>query len=362
MIVTLVSEAMLLLVAAQAGFLDGPRVIANMALDRWFPTRFAVLSDRLVTKNGVLFMGIAALILMLVTRGSIQILIVRAKDKSSALKEMMEILLKARRISDPGTVLKTLWEHETIDTTGIGQGVAFPHASIEGLKEPVALLAISQRGVDFKAKDGHPVHLFFLFLTPVKETTLHLQILSRAAAIFTDKSLYYSLRKAKTPQAALSLLLHHEKGGKEVFFPHSIGEIYKELETSPSGLSEDEAKRRLERYGRNALKELKGKPLFLRFMENLYNLLAILLWVGGALAFVADMPELGWAIFAVILINAVFSFWQEYKAERALEALKKLLPRKATVLRDGKEREISAEELVPGDIIFLEEGDSISAG
>lgn len=361
-IVTLVSEAMLLLVAAQAGFLDGPRVIANMALDRWFPTRFAVLSDRLVTKNGVLFMGIAALILMLVTRGSIQILIVRAKDKSSALKEMMEILLKARRISDPGTVLKTLWEHETIDTTGIGQGVAFPHASIEGLKEPVALLAISQRGVDFKAKDGHPVHLFFLFLTPVKETTLHLQILSRAAAIFTDKSLYYSLRKAKTPQAALSLLLHHEKGGKEVFFPHSIGEIYKELETSPSGLSEDEAKRRLERYGRNALKELKGKPLFLRFMENLYNLLAILLWVGGALAFVADMPELGWAIFAVILINAVFSFWQEYKAERALEALKKLLPRKATVLRDGKEREISAEELVPGDIIFLEEGDSISAG
>lgn len=75
-IVTLVSEAMLLLVAAQTGFLDGPRVIANMALDRWFPTRFAVLSDRLVTKNGVLFMGIAAFVLMLLTRGSVQILIV----------------------------------------------------------------------------------------------------------------------------------------------------------------------------------------------------------------------------------------------------------------------------------------------
>ena len=95
-----------------------------------------VFPKGLQNRAGVLFMGIAALILMLVTRGSIQILIVRAKDKSSALKEMMEILLKARRISDPGTVLKTLWEHETIDTTGIGQGVAFPHASIEGLKEP----------------------------------------------------------------------------------------------------------------------------------------------------------------------------------------------------------------------------------
>ena len=285
----------------------------------------------------------------------------RARDKSGTLKEMVDILHKSGRIKYPDTVLKALLEHETIDTTGIGHGVAFPHASIDGLKEPIALLAISQRGVDFKAKDGHPGYLFFLFLTPVKETTLHLQILSRAAAIFTDNALYYSLRKAKTPQAALSLLLHHEKGGKEVFFPHSIGEIYKELETTPSGLSEDEAKRRLERYGQNVLRELKGKPLFLRFMENLYNLLAILLWVGGALAFVANMPALGWAIFAVILINAIFSFWQEYKAERALEALKKLLPRKAIVLRDGKEREISAEELVPGDIIFLEEGDSISA-
>ena len=285
----------------------------------------------------------------------------RARNKSNALREMVGILHKAERIRDPDPVLKTLLEHETIDTMGISRGVAFPHASIEGLKEPVALLAISQRGVNFKAKDGHPVYLFFLFLTPVKETTLNLQILSRATTIFTDNALYYTLRKTKTPQTALSLLLHHEKSGKEVFFPHSIDEIYKELETTPSGLSEDDAKERLERYGRNVLKTLKGKPLFLRFMENLYNLLAILLWVGGALAFVVNMPALGWAIFAVILINAIFSFWQEYKAERALEALKKLLPRKVIVLRGAKERDISAEEIVPGDIIFLEEGDSISA-
>ena len=59
--VTLVSEAVLLFIAAQAGFLDGPRVLANMALDRWLPTRFAMLSDRLVTQNGILLMGGAAL-------------------------------------------------------------------------------------------------------------------------------------------------------------------------------------------------------------------------------------------------------------------------------------------------------------
>ncbi len=75
-IVALASEALLLFIGAQTGFLDGPRVIANMAMDRWFPTRFAVLSDRLVAKNGILLMGIAAMIVMFLTRGAIHILVV----------------------------------------------------------------------------------------------------------------------------------------------------------------------------------------------------------------------------------------------------------------------------------------------
>ena len=74
--VTLASEAALLLIAAQAGFLDGPRVLANMALDRWFPTRFANLSDRFVTQNGILLMGGAGLVMMAVTRGSVALLVV----------------------------------------------------------------------------------------------------------------------------------------------------------------------------------------------------------------------------------------------------------------------------------------------
>jgi hypothetical protein len=73
---TLASEAVLLLIAAQAGFLDGPRVLSNMALDRWFPSRFANLSDRFVTQNGILLMGGAAFVMMLVTRGSIGLLLV----------------------------------------------------------------------------------------------------------------------------------------------------------------------------------------------------------------------------------------------------------------------------------------------
>jgi amino acid transporter len=75
-IVTLASEAALLFVAAQTGFLDGPRVLANMALDRWFPGRFATLSDRFVTHNGIVLMGGFALVLMTASRGSVDFLVV----------------------------------------------------------------------------------------------------------------------------------------------------------------------------------------------------------------------------------------------------------------------------------------------
>lgn len=286
----------------------------------------------------------------------------RAEDKDGALKVMVRILDEAGKITDADSILRALSERETIDSTALGQGVAFPHARIGGLREPVALLAISKPGIDFKAKDGQSVHLFFLFLTPSEETQLHLQILSKALAFFfEDRILHGSIREAKTPQEVLSLLVSHELIKKEIFIPLPVEEIYKELGTSHLGLSEDEAKKRFRQYGPNVLKEAKKKSLFLRFMGNLYNLFAVLLWVGGILAFIAGMSELGWAIFMVILINAVFSFWQEYKAERALEALKNLLPRKVKVLREDRQREISATEIVPGDIVILEAGDSVSA-
>jgi Amino acid permease len=75
-VVTLLSEATLLVVAAQAGFLDGPRVLANMAIDFWVPTRFALLSDRLVTQDGVLMMGTSALLILLFTGGDVRVLVV----------------------------------------------------------------------------------------------------------------------------------------------------------------------------------------------------------------------------------------------------------------------------------------------
>ena len=284
----------------------------------------------------------------------------RARDMTAALEEMTGILLKTGKIPDVSLTLKALLDREAAGGTSVGHGIAFPHARMDGLKAPVALLALSTKGVASIA-NSHPIHLLFLFLTPEHETKLHLQILSKSAAIFSDPQFYHTLRKAKTPDIALSLLLHHEKGGKETFYPLSIEDIHAELGSNTSGLSDEEAAIRLERFGPNVLQQVRAKPLILRFTQNLTNLLALLLWAGGALSFVADMPELGWAIFCVIIINAVFSFWQEYKAERALEALKRLLPLQSKVLRAGIAKEVPATTLVPGDILLLEDGDAVPA-
>jgi len=141
----------------------------------------------------------------------------------------------------------------------------------------------------------------------------------------------------------------------------SIQEVYSTLQSNPNGLSQVEAGNRLQRFGPNVIRKIKGKPLWIRFLANFTHLLAILLWVGGIVGFMAQMPQLGIAIWMVNLINGAFSFWQEFKAEKATEALRKLLPSYTRVLRDGTEQRILAEELVPGDIMLIAEGDRISA-
>src|SRR4030043_1212301 len=143
-------------------------------------------------------------------------------------------------------------------------------------------------------------------------------------------------------------------------------EVLKNLLTSDNCLSEEDAKRRLHEYGTNEIKDVRRKPLYLRFLCQFTHFLAILLWIAVCLSFISEylhpgegMLTLGIAIIAVIFINAVFTFIQEYRAEKALEALKKLLPFYVKVLREGKGKEIHSREVVPGDIIMLEEGDKI---
>ncbi|WP_207922979.1 cation-translocating P-type ATPase [Plasticicumulans lactativorans] len=140
------------------------------------------------------------------------------------------------------------------------------------------------------------------------------------------------------------------------------------LDADAGGLTEDEARRRLARVGPNRVEAAAQQSLALRLLNEFVHFFALILWVAAGLAFVAEaydpgqgMRELGFAIVGVIVVNGVFSFWQEYRAEQALAALRSLLPQQVQVLRAGRPATVEAETLVPGDLILVAEGDKVPA-
>jgi magnesium-transporting ATPase (P-type) len=148
----------------------------------------------------------------------------------------------------------------------------------------------------------------------------------------------------------------------------SNDDALKILATGPSGLSRSEAQRRLVTYGANRIEQRRGESLLVSFLKQFIHFFALILWVAAALAFGAEwsapgqgMAKVGVAITIVIVVSGVFSFWQEHRAEQTLAGLRRLLPQRADVLRDGKATELPIEELVPGDVVLLEQGDHIPA-
>ena len=139
-------------------------------------------------------------------------------------------------------------------------------------------------------------------------------------------------------------------------------DVLKALGTDPvKGLSPDEARRRLAEYGPNELrKEERASPLSL-FFNQFKNILIIILLVAIVLSVAIGEVIDAVIIAAIVVFSALLGFFQEYKAEKALEALKKMLSPVSTVLREGHEREVPSRELVPGDILLLEAGDRIPA-
>ena len=147
-----------------------------------------------------------------------------------------------------------------------------------------------------------------------------------------------------------------------------IADAVRSLETTVHGLSSAEARRRIAEYGANRVEGVVREPLLLRFFRELFRFFSIVLWIAAALAFVAawyapgqGMTRLGYAIIVVILVSGLFSFWQEYRAEQTLAALRRLLPPQSKVLRDGKIARLPVDQLVPGDIVLLEQGDHVPA-
>ena len=128
-----------------------------------------------------------------------------------------------------------------------------------------------------------------------------------------------------------------------------------------AGLSSREAERRLLRHGPNRLERRHGRRWPQQLGRQFTHPLALLLWGAAALAAIAGITPVAIAVVIVIVLNAAFAFAQERQAERAVEALQGYIPQRARVLRDGAEVEIDADELVPGDLLLIGEGDRISA-
>ena len=141
----------------------------------------------------------------------------------------------------------------------------------------------------------------------------------------------------------------------------SVEEVMKNLGTSELGLSEREAKERLKKFGLNELKERKKVTPTKIFLRQFKSFLIVILLVAVIISFFLKEFVDAYAILAVLLMNAFLGFVQEYRAEKAMETLKKVVVQKVRVIRDGKITEISSKELVPGDIIVLEEGEGIPA-
>ncbi len=150
----------------------------------------------------------------------------------------------------------------------------------------------------------------------------------------------------------------------------SVQAVFEQLGSGAAGLGEAEAAGRLARFGRNRLPAPAPEPVWREFLRQLGNMFAVMLVVGAGLAFAiwwlsvprdAGNFDLGVGILAVVVINAAIGFAQEHAAERTATALQGLVPVRARVVREGRLREIAAEEVVPGDLVSLEAGDYVPA-
>jgi len=148
----------------------------------------------------------------------------------------------------------------------------------------------------------------------------------------------------------------------------NIEDLFKELQTGPQGLSDEEAKRRLLKMGLNVLPKSKKVSLARKIASQLRNMFNLLLLVASLLSFLSGFLsndpssiQMGLAILVVVVINIVFSLFQEYRAERAVQVIKSLIPTKTKAIRNGQMKEIAVTDAVPGDILAFEEGDRVPA-
>jgi len=148
---------------------------------------------------------------------------------------------------------------------------------------------------------------------------------------------------------------------KEEFHNKSIGESIKIVKSSLDGLSQKEVNLRLQKYGKNIIKKKNTFQPLKVLLAQFNSFLIYILLIASLISFLINHLVDALVILAIVLLNSAIGFFQQYRAEKAIQNLKKLILPKTRVIRDGKQMEIDSTDLVVGDIVLLEAGDKISA-
>jgi sodium/potassium-transporting ATPase subunit alpha len=203
-----------------------------------------------------------------------------------------------------------------------------------------------------------------LFLaTPAEQPARHLQLLQRLCSLLP--AIRNELLRQRDATGIIKVIARAEQqSALPTYINLTQEQIAFELQTDlTNGLTARESDSRLVRHGPNVLKRGFHSPWTIKLVRNLFSFFAVLLWLAALLCFLpgVDLPQLGFAILLVIVVNGLFAFLQEYKSDRALEMLQQLIVQKCRAVRDGQIMEVDTSFLVPGDLIVVEEGDMVPA-
>lgn len=165
-------------------------------------------------------------------------------------------------------------------------------------------------------------------------------------------------RSAKIPEADLT----DRQAGQKTYYKQDVKDVLRELGSDKStGLTPQEAAKRLDTYGPNGLYGIKGDPAWRKYLRQFKDLMIVLLLLSGGLSFYLGDTRTAIVLTVLVVFNTTLGFFQEFKAEKIMQALEKLVKPVAQVYRGGKLEEIESSLLVPGDIVRISEGDSVPA-
>ena len=130
----------------------------------------------------------------------------KSREKKGALSELLKLLETNNYIKDSNEILETILEREKLGSTGIGQGIAVPHAKTDQIENLVGAVGISNSGISFDSLDGEPVNIIFLIIAPTKSIGLHLKALAKIARLLKNRTFRNALRNAKTPSEVIQII------------------------------------------------------------------------------------------------------------------------------------------------------------